>query len=103
MSLQKRKSTTLPSPFSFSPSGLYEGNDGAWSTFIIRVGTPAQTFRVLISLNGQETWVPLVEGCADFDPANCGQLRGVQDFQNGPSGGFKTNMVSRFSGLDVLF
>ncbi|KAG4434662.1 hypothetical protein IFR05_009867 [Cadophora sp. M221] len=92
--LQKRKPESIPIPFDFSPSGIFEGNDGSWSTFIIRVGTPAQTFRVLISTTGQETWIPLVDGCADFDPSNCGSLRGVQDFQNAPSRGFRTNISS---------
>ncbi|PVH88812.1 acid protease, partial [Cadophora sp. DSE1049] len=90
-----------PTPYNFAPSGLFEGNDGSWSTFIIRVGTPAQTFRVLISTAGQETWVPLVDGCADFDPVNCGALRGVQDFQNAPSGGFRTNLSSTWELINL--
>ncbi|KAH9224900.1 aspartic peptidase domain-containing protein [Leptodontidium sp. 2 PMI_412] len=94
-------SQNTSSPFNFSPSGVFEGNDGSWSTFIIRVGTPAQTFRVLISTTGQETWTPLVYGCADFDPLNCGALRGVQSFQNAPSGGFRTNLIQNSGGLTL--
>jgi len=93
MELQERAAKT-PKPLSFSPSQLFEGNDGSWSTFVVRIGTPAQTFRVLISTSGQETWIPLSEGCTDVDPDNCGELRGVQPFQNGPSNGFKTNQVN---------
>ncbi|KAH7336039.1 aspartic peptidase domain-containing protein [Rhexocercosporidium sp. MPI-PUGE-AT-0058] len=99
--LLRRKPEVIPTPFNFSPSGIFEGNDGSWSTFIIRVGTPAQTFRVLISTSGQETWVPLVDGCADFDPLNCGALRGVQDFQNAPSGGFRTNLSSTWELINL--
>lgn len=33
-----------------------EGNDGLWSTFEIRVGTPPQTVRVLPATLWQETW-----------------------------------------------
>ncbi|KAH6710736.1 aspartic peptidase domain-containing protein [Leptodontidium sp. MPI-SDFR-AT-0119] len=99
--LQKRKPEYIPTPFNFSPSGVFEGNDGSWSTFIIRVGTPAQTFRILISTTGQETWIPLVDGCAAFDPLNCGALRGVQDFQNAPSGGFRTNLSSTWELINL--
>lgn len=100
--LKKRKTEYFPISFIFSPSKLFEGNDGSWSTFIVRVGTPAQTFRVLISTAGQETWIPLVDGCAAFDPLNCGAMRGVQDFQNGPSGGFRTNLVGFSHFLSTL-
>jgi hypothetical protein len=34
-----------------------EGVDGNWSTFEIRVGTPANVFRVLPVTSWQETWV----------------------------------------------
>ncbi len=34
-----------------------EGVDGTWSTFEIRVGTPAQVFRVLPATSWQETWI----------------------------------------------
>ena len=40
---------------SLPPSQIWDGNDGAWSTFIIRIGTPAQYFRVLPSTNSEET------------------------------------------------
>jgi hypothetical protein len=34
-----------------------EGIDGVWSTFEIRVGTPATVYRVLPITSWQETWV----------------------------------------------
>jgi hypothetical protein len=93
-SLPDKRNSKVPQPFSFSPSANWEGNDGTWSTFIIRVGTPPQTFRVLISTAGQETWVPLApQACLPTDPANCGDLRGAQTFQNAASAGFETNEV----------
>lgn len=40
-----------PQAFSFTPSQNWDGNDGAWSTFVIRVGSPSLYFRVLPSLS----------------------------------------------------
>jgi len=91
--LAVKKREGLPSPFSCSPDQGWEGNDGKWSTFIIRVGTPDQDFRVLISTAGQETWVPVPEGCLPTDPSNCGDLRGVEPFQSHYSSGFNVNAV----------
>lgn len=90
MALQPR-ATTAPKPFSFAPSQAFEGNDGSWSTFVIRVGTPEQVFHVLISTAGQETWVPVPEGCLFTDPSNCGALRGVEPYLSQPSDGFQVN------------
>lgn len=71
---------TIPPPFSYAPSQLFDGIDGSWSTFIVRVGTPSQSFRVLPSTAGQEVWVPLNDSCKPTDPANCGYLRGGYPF-----------------------
>jgi hypothetical protein len=43
-------------PFPFAPSQYWDGNDGLWSTFSIRIGTPSQEFRILPSTTAQETW-----------------------------------------------
>lgn len=71
-------------------TGNWDGNDGAWSTFMIRVGTPAQLFRVLPSTSGQETWIPMPDQCSKGQ-GWCGNARGVEPF-NGASG------ASPFSG-----
>ncbi|KAF2875185.1 aspartic peptidase domain-containing protein [Massariosphaeria phaeospora] len=86
-------SSQSPSPFVFSPSQIWDGNDGSWSTFILRIGTPAQTFRVLPSTAGQEIFVPVPEGCLPSDPQNCGELRGVYPFR-GQQTGFQSNQSS---------
>ncbi|KAK4987320.1 hypothetical protein LTR66_007623 [Elasticomyces elasticus] len=94
-SLEKRANATTPSPFSFSPSQSWDGNDGSWSTFIVRVGSPPQDFRVLPSTEGQETWIPVPEGCtATGDPSNCGSLRGVMPFNGVAGSGFLVNKSS---------
>lgn len=75
--------TNSSKAFSFTPSGNWDGNDGAWSTFVIRVGTPYQYFRVLPSTNGQETLLPLSDQCEN-GKAWCGNARGVMPL-NGAS------------------
>jgi hypothetical protein len=101
MALQPR-ATTTPTPFSYAPSQQFEGNDGSWSTFVLRVGTPEQVFHVLISTAGQEIWVPPADGCLPTDPSNCGALRGVYPFQNQASGGFQSESVCFLFIRDLL-
>ncbi|KAL8763076.1 MAG: hypothetical protein Q9184_001036 [Pyrenodesmia sp. 2 TL-2023] len=53
-----------------------EGNDGPWSSFTLRVGTPAQDVRVLISTSSQVSWIVLEgEGCVAGD-GTCATARG---------------------------
>jgi hypothetical protein len=87
------RGVTYPAPISFAPSQAWDGNDGSWSTFVIRVGTPEQVFRVLPSTISQEIWVPISEGCLSNEPSNCGALRGVETFQNQASNGLQVNQV----------
>ena len=69
----------LPQAFSVPASGNWDGNDGAWSTFVLRVGTPPQLFRVLPSTNGQDTWIPMPDQCAQGQ-SWCGNARGVMPY-----------------------
>ena len=70
-----------PLPIVFSPSQLWNGNDGNWSSFVIRVGVPEQNFRVLPSAATGELIVPHALGCqsSDGDPSDCAARRGVFD------------------------
>jgi hypothetical protein len=52
-----------------------DGNDGPWSSFIVRVGTPAQDLKVLISTASSETWVIIEAGCPASVPS-CPSSRG---------------------------
>lgn len=53
------------------------GNDGLWSTFIVRVGQPPQALNVLASTQIPETWIISPDGCVtDIDAANCTKARG---------------------------
>lgn len=86
---------TVPEAFSFSPSGLWDGNDGNWSTFVVRLGTPPQNFRILPFTTTSQLWVPHSSGCEEGgDPADCGALRGVYDIEGQRSDGFVTNRSS---------
>lgn len=71
--------TNYTQAFSLTPSGNWDGNDGAWSTFMIRVGTPAQLFRVLPSTSGTKTWIPIPDNC-NAGISWCGNARGVEPF-----------------------
>ena len=53
-----------------------DGNDGPWSSFVIRVGTPAQVLKVLASTTVPETWIVDKRGCTKSDPSNCPDSRG---------------------------
>ncbi|KAF2096655.1 acid protease [Rhizodiscina lignyota] len=93
MPLQPRaaaSATPTPLPFLVKATGKFDGNDGQWSTFDLKIGNPDQEFRVLVSTSGEVSWVPLAEGCvATSDtgplPSNCSDTRGVD-----PSGASST-------------
>ena len=58
-----------------------DGDDGSWSSFALRVGSPEQTVRVLPSTTGQQTWVVGTEGCLVDSPGtltsqSCDDSRG---------------------------
>ncbi|KAF2139242.1 uncharacterized protein K452DRAFT_232543 [Aplosporella prunicola CBS 121167] len=56
--------TASPPPLAFTPDQNWDGIDGPWSSFTLRVGRPAQTVRVLASTGSQQTWVVAPGGCA---------------------------------------
>lgn len=51
-----------------------EGDDGEWSTFDLRVGTPEQTVRVLPSTAGSATWLVTPGGCG-LPTSTCTEAR----------------------------
>ena len=83
------RNATTPPPFVFAPSQAWDGNDGSWSTFILRVGTPEQNFRVLPSTMSNEILIPVPDGCISSDPSDCGSRRGVYPFDGEQSTGFQ--------------
>jgi hypothetical protein len=92
----------LPSPISFSPSQDWDGMDGQWSSFVVRVGTPEQNFYVFPAPATGETIVPIVDGCTGpRDLPDCGKLRGVSTFKGVPSGGLQVNESSTWSEIGI--
>ena len=67
---------SLPAPISIVPTFEFDGNDGPWSTFPIKIGTPPQTVKALVSTASSQTWAVLPQGCTPKDPANCTTARG---------------------------
>jgi hypothetical protein len=79
--LNKRR--TIPPPLSITPSENWEGIDGDWNTFVIRVGNPAQVVRVLVSTTSQVVWVIAPRACLyETDKNTCGGLRGGLFYSN---------------------
>ncbi|KAL7817961.1 aspartic peptidase domain-containing protein [Trichoderma aethiopicum] len=76
LGLGRRDTDSFPSPVSVSPSQFFEGVDGPWSTFELRVGTPAQNLRVLPGTSSTQTVVVLPEGCQIINVTGCANSRG---------------------------
>lgn len=53
-----------------------EGNDGPWSSFSLRVGSPSQDITVLVSTASNQPLVVLPEGCPTGSASTCGSDRG---------------------------
>lgn len=71
----------IPRLLQTADEAFSEGNDGPWSSFFLRVGTPEQDVRVLVSTASSESMVILSEyGCSGSAfttvPANCAVSRG---------------------------
>ncbi|RFU78261.1 acid protease [Trichoderma arundinaceum] len=74
--IEKRDADPIPSPVSVSPSQFFDGIDGPWSTFELRVGSPAQNLRILPGTSSTQTLVVLPEGCQIIKVADCANSRG---------------------------
>ncbi|GAB7349941.1 hypothetical protein MBLNU459_g0638t1 [Dothideomycetes sp. NU459] len=71
------RATTVPAPVSFTPDENWDGIDGSWSSFTLRVGTPSQTVRVFASWMSYQTWVVAPQGCLGASNINdCTSSRG---------------------------
>ncbi|KAI6909849.1 acid protease [Hortaea werneckii] len=92
-----------PFPLVLAPSWSFDGNDGNWSSFLIEVGNPPQSFRVLPSTSVTETWLPLPQGCQGImsDVSDCGDRRGVNAINGTASLGFQTNISSTWESIGI--
>lgn len=61
--LQER-ATTIPAPLVFNPDQNWDGIDGSWSSFTLRVGTPQQYVRVFPATSSQQVWVVRQDACS---------------------------------------
>jgi len=95
--------STPPVPLLVSPTWSFDGDDGSWSTFAIDVGRPPQSFRVLPSTTGSEIWIPIPQACQSIliNVTNCGDLRGVNDYDNIASSGFQTNASTSWETIGI--
>ncbi|TID13194.1 acid protease [Venturia nashicola] len=68
-----------PLPINFPASQNWEGVDGTWNTFVLRLGSPEQTVRVIISTASQQTWVVDPRACPDdtLNNQSCAESRGT--------------------------
>lgn len=85
--------TTVPAPVVFPPSQEFEGNDGPWSTFTLRLGTPEQNVNVMVSTASYQTWAVVPQGCTSDDPSNCADLRGGQFKYNDSTSWVRNNVT----------
>lgn len=70
-------STTMPAPLDITPDENWDGIDGQWSSFTLRIGTPEQFVRTFVSWSSYQTWAVLPEGClAASDQQACAESRG---------------------------
>ncbi|KAK3986840.1 aspartic peptidase domain-containing protein [Cladorrhinum sp. PSN332] len=72
---------TAPKPLVIPASQHWEGNDGPWSTFDLRVGKPEQFVRVTVSTASAHSIVPLSEYACEPEsfpapPRDCAVSRG---------------------------
>ncbi|KAH7363823.1 aspartic peptidase domain-containing protein [Rhexocercosporidium sp. MPI-PUGE-AT-0058] len=81
-----------PAPLVVPPSQVWDGNDGPWSSFFLRVGSPPQTVRVLLSTASNQPLVVLPQGCYSDDTSDCANSRG---------GLFQTNSSSTWTQNNV--
>ncbi|KAL9611566.1 MAG: hypothetical protein Q9167_003785 [Letrouitia subvulpina] len=68
--------TLVPTPLSVSASQYWEGDNGPWSSFSFRVGTPAQDVRLLVSTASQVSWLVLEGRGCQLNDESCAQSRG---------------------------
>ena len=68
---------TVPAPISILPDGDWDGIDGNWSSFNIKIGTPAQDVKTFISWSVYQTWAVVELGCSTATSVTaCAKTRG---------------------------
>ncbi|PGH26421.1 hypothetical protein AJ80_01919 [Polytolypa hystricis UAMH7299] len=66
------------SPVVVPPSQIWEGNDGSWSTFFLRLGNKLDPIRTLVSTSGTYVVAVLAQACDSAEDKNaCAEGRGL--------------------------
>ncbi|KAK1810603.1 hypothetical protein LTR12_015041 [Friedmanniomyces endolithicus] len=69
--------TVIAAPIAFAPDESWDGIDGSWSSFTVRIGTPAQYIRTFVSFASWQTLAVLPQGCQGASDYNsCAGTRG---------------------------
>ncbi|KAL6704358.1 hypothetical protein ACN47E_008314 [Coniothyrium glycines] len=100
--MSSNSSITTPAPLSFSPSQYFDGNDGRWSSFVVRAGTPEQSFRIFPSTVTSEVFLPMAGACKDGAPDNCSFNRGAEYYNGRPNGGFQSTTSSTWHEIGIF-
>ncbi|PMD39870.1 acid protease [Hyaloscypha variabilis F] len=87
------RTTKSLAPLVVPPSQLWDGNDGPWSSFFLRVGTPPQTMRTFVSTANNQPLVVLNQGCLSCDPSGCENSRGGTFYTNTSSTWIQSNIT----------
>ncbi|KAH7030063.1 aspartic peptidase domain-containing protein [Macrophomina phaseolina] len=84
--------TTLPAPLSLGPSQFWDGNDGQWTSYILRLGAPTgQVVRVLPSTQSPAIWAISTYACKyaeNFYPSIAEDANKTADCQDNRGGVF---------------
>jgi hypothetical protein len=65
---------SIPAPVRVAPDQGYQGIDGAWSTFSLMVGEPANNVRVQVSTASQQVWVINRQACMQNITDSAGKI-----------------------------
>ncbi|KAL1628316.1 hypothetical protein SLS54_001889 [Diplodia seriata] len=103
--VEPRAAATVTAPLVFTPDQNWDGIDGQWSSFTLRVGSPQQFVRVFPATSSQQVWVIKPGGCAYTDDTSCASERGwlfnVSESSTWESIGNYSTWVERQLGYDA--
>lgn len=97
--------SSAPEPYVFPPSQEFRGNDGLWSTFIVRIGSPAQEFRILPYTNSDNIIIPLADGCVGEDVVSgtlCGSLHDAMASNSRDNTGLVINSSTSWRNIGIF-
>jgi len=82
LSVLSGQAHAVTTPLSIAPAGNWEGVDGTWNTYAVRVGTPETVLRLFVSTTGYQIWVVAPQGCASLSQQACDNNRGNDFYYN---------------------